>query len=290
MQLTSRKIAAVTALIVSMLLTAGCATTDYGGSGAQAERRAEAMARDGRYADAAGAYIGLASEASGYERDRLTLLAFDQWLFAGDGRRARTALSQIATPEDGELLWLWSADAAALALWEGRPDRAMALLEPLSRQPLPAVHRARVEALRADAWFQQGEPARAVDLYIQRENWLQSQADIDASRARLWTGLQVIDAQSLSSAASIAYDPVARGWLALAALANSTGQQGIGWGNGIVRWQETFPDHPAAGVVSALSFPQVSLLNYPRGLAVLLPLSGTGAQAGTAIKNGFLGG
>jgi len=276
--------------LLALLTLSACATSDFGGfSGSQNERRAESYAQNGRYDEAASVYIGLATRASGRERDRLTLLAVEQWLFAGDGRRARSALRSVATPADGEMLWLWSADAAALSLWEGNPDAALSLLEPLSRQPLPMTHRTRVEALRADAWFQKGEPLRGVDLYIQRENWLDSPAAVAASRERLWAGLKVIDAQTLGNAAGVAYDPVARGWLALAALANSTGQQGIGWGNGVVRWQTSYPDHPAIGILSDLSLPQDSLLNYPRQVALLLPLSGNGAASGNAIKNGFLG-
>lgn len=276
-------------VLMTAFLVAACATGDTGGYRTTPEQRAQTMAQSGRYADAAGTYIGLASEATGTERDRLTLLAVEQWLFAGDGRRARTALSQVEQPAGGELLWLWSANTAALSLWEGRPDRALSILDPLSRQPLPAAHRARVEALRADAWFQKGDPSRAVDLYIQRENWLDDPRAIDAGRERLWAGLQVVDAATLSGAANLSFDPVVRGWLLLGALASSTGQQGIGWGNGVVRWQEMFPDHPASSVLAGLSLPQDTVLDFPRMVALLLPLSGDNAAAGNALKNGFLG-
>jgi outer membrane PBP1 activator LpoA protein len=277
-------------VLISILLVAGCATSGFGDfSGGQNERRAESLAQDNRFDDAAGVYIGLATGASGTERDRLTLLAIEQWLLAGDGRRARNALRTVPTPPRGELLWLWSADAAALSLWEGNPDAALALLEPLSRQPLPVRDRTRVEALRGDAWFQKGDPLRAVDLYIQRENWLDDPRAIDANRQRLWTGLSVSNVQELRDAAEITFDPVARGWLTLAALANSTGQQGIGWGNGLVRWQDNNIDHPAIGVLSDLSLPETSLLNYPRQIALLLPLTGNNGAAGNAIKNGFIG-
>ena len=277
-------------LLIATLLLAACATSDFGGfSGGQNERRAETLSQNNQYEDAAGVYIGLATRASGTERDRLTLLAIEQWLFAGDGRRARSALRAVPTPAGGELLWLWSADAAALSLWEGNPDAALALLDPLSRQPLPVQHRTRVEALRADAWFQKGDPLRAVNLYIQRENWLDDRRSIEANRRRLWSGLSVSNVQGLRDGAEVTFDPVIRGWLTLAALANSTGQQGIGWGNGLVRWQETYINHPAIGVLSDLSLPETSLLNYPRQIAILLPLSGNSAVAGNAIKNGFLG-
>jgi len=290
MKLTGHSAGRSLSLLFAMLILSACATSDFGGfSGGQNERRAVIYSQNNQFDDAAGVYIGLAARASGQERDRLTLLAVEQWLFAGDGRRARSALRTVPTPAQGELLWLWSADTAALSLWEGDPDAALTLLEPLSRQPLPVSHRTRVEALRADAWIQKGDPLRAVDLYIRRENWLDDQRSIEANRQRLWAGLTVSNVQDLRDAANITFDPIVRGWLSLAALANSTGQQGIGWGNGLVRWQESYANHPAITVLSDLSLPEQSLLNYPRQIALLLPLSGNSASAGNAIKNGFLG-
>ena len=278
-----------TVMLLTLLLGA-CATTDFGGYAAgQNERRAETLAQDGRYADAAGVYIGLASSADGAERERLSLLAIEQWLHAGDGKRARNALQAISKPAAGDLLILWSADTAALALWEGRPDQALALLEPLSRQPLSQRHRIRVEALRADAWFQKGDPVKAIGLYTQRENWLDDDASIERNRRRLWAGLLVSDVQVLRTAEDGAYDSVTLGWLSLGVLANTTGQQGIGWGNGVVRWQDIYVNHPAIEIISDLSLPDSTLLNHPRQIALLLPLSGSNASAGNAIKNGFFG-
>ncbi|RLA27468.1 MAG: hypothetical protein DRR15_18505, partial [Gammaproteobacteria bacterium] len=219
----------------------------------------------------------------------LTLLAVEQWLHAGDGIRARNALQAVAKPGSGELLWLWSADTAALALWEGRPDQALGLLEPLSRQPLPAQHRIRVEALRADAWFQKGDPVKAIGLYTQRENWLDDAASIERNRRRLWAGLLVSDVAVLRAAEDETYDSITLGWLSLGVLANTTGQQGIGWGNGVIRWQDLYVNHPAIEIVSDLSLPDSALLNHPRQIALLLPLSGNNSSAGNAIKNGFFG-
>ena len=98
-----------------------------------------------------------------------------------------------------------------------------------------------------------------------------------------------MDVDALREAATISYDLIMQGWLSLAVLANTTGQQGIGWGNGIVRWQETYSGHPAASVLSELTLAEDRLLNYPRQIALLLPLSGNGESAGNAVKNGFLG-
>ncbi len=274
-------------LLLIAVLLGGCATTGMPGS--SGERRAERLAESGNYEDAAGQYIGLASEAEGAERQRLTLLAIEQWLEAGDGRRARTALRRIPAPAGGELLWLWSSDAAALALWEGRPDDALALLEPLSRQPLPQERRLRVAALHADAWFQKGDPIRALQLYRQREEALSDARDVERNRQRLWAGLLVSRPRNLRAAIDLSNDPEVRGWLSLGALATSTGQQGVAWANGVQRWQDEFSEHPAMELLADMDLPAVGELGFPRQIALLLPLSGSNAVAGKAVQNGFLG-
>lgn len=271
-------------------LVTACTTTDFAGrTGGQSERRAEDLARQGRHDEAASAYIGLASARSGEERERLTLLAVEQWLDAGDGRRARSALTEVDAPPAGEVRWLWTTNRAAVDLWEGRPDSALALLEPMSMQPLPTRHRLRVEALRADAWFQKSDASRAVDLYLRREQWLDGADSAAENRQRLWAGLMASSPQVLREAAQIAVDDVARGWLTLGALATSTGQQGIGWSNGVLRWRQANPDHPAIEIVAGLELPDRGLREYPRQIALLLPLSGRNATAGKAVQNGFLG-
>ncbi|HEX2139714.1 MAG TPA: penicillin-binding protein activator [Woeseiaceae bacterium] len=276
-------------LLAALLIAAmsGCATP--GPAGGQPEQQAIEAAASGEHQVAAAQYITLAREAAGAERDRYTLLAVEQWLEAGDGRRARTALRSVARPADGELAWLWTMNAAALALWEGEPDDALRLLEPLSRQALPLRYRSRSEALRADAWFQKDDPVRAVELYIQREAWLDGADEIEANARRLWAGLLVSDARTLRAAADRVHNPVVKGWLELGALATSTGRQGIGWANGVARWADDYDEHPAHSVLDELQVADRGSLELPSQIALLLPLSGDNAGAGEAIRNGFLG-
>ena len=275
-------------VIALLALSLGGCATDFGAEDS-AERRAAMLAADGRHAEAAAVYIDLATQAVGDERQRLTLLAAEQWLDAGDGRRARSAMQGMPMPGAGQSLWLWRSNAAALALWEGQPDEALEHLDALSREGLPREYRARVEALRADAWFQKGEPARAVELYIQRENWLEGRRRIELNRKRLWAGLLVSRADALRTAAEQATDPEVRGWLTLGALAASTGRQGLGWSNGVARWQAEHGDHPAGIVLADVPPPEQVAGEYPDHIALLLPLSGENAYAGAAIRNGFFG-
>lgn len=285
-----RPIASVAILLAVVMILGGCETTGFGSwGGTPGENRAERLARNGEYADAAGIYIGLAAAATGVERDRLTLLAVEQWLDAGDAQRARNAFDSVARPADTNLLSLWNTNAAALNLYRGEADAALAVLEPMSREPLSLRHRLRVEALRADAWIQKGDPTRAIQLMTQREVWLDDRRAIEQNRWRLWQGLLVSNPQSLRVHTELALDSGSRGWLELGSLAASTGQQGIGWANGSVRWREQYSGHPAMLILDRLSIPDDLVLDYPRQIALLLPLTGRAAPAGKAIQNGFMG-
>ena len=285
----SRSLASAVVLLSSLLMLGGCATTGFSGLTGSGEQRADRLARDGQHVDAAGAYIGLATDAVGSERDRLTLLAVEQWLDAGDVDRARRAVSSVQKPSSGALLPLWNTNSAALALYRGDADSALELLEPMSRQPLTLRDRLRVEALRADAWIQKQDPARAVELMKQRESWLEKSREIERNRNRLWQGLLVSNPQILRAAAQTVTDEETRGWLTLGSLATSTGQQGVGWNNGISRWRAAHPGHPALSVLGEVEAYDQELLDYPRQVALLLPLTGRSAAAGMAIQNGFLG-
>jgi outer membrane PBP1 activator LpoA protein len=284
----NRKASTATVLLLSVVIAA-CGTTDSGRLGGSAEARGARLAQAGEYQEAASVYIGLAAATSGSERDRLTLLAVDNWLDAGDKVRAQNAFRGVLQPADGDLLLHWNATRAAMLLYDGEAEPARDLLESLSRQSLPPNMRLRVEALRADAWFQLQDPTRAIELLMQRETWLEDRLSIERNRDRLWQGLLVSDPLVLRGSAETATDPTLRGWLTLGALATATGQQGIGWSNGVIRWRERNAGHPAMSVLEDLDIPAHQLLDYPRRIALLLPLSGRTGSAGKAVQNGFLG-
>ncbi len=284
-----RSLASSVVLLMATLALAACETTDFGGVSASGEYRASRLAEDGQHSDAAGEYIGLAAGATGSERDRLTLLAIEQWLDAGDVNRAIRAFRSVTKPAVGAEPPIWNTNSAALSLYQGDPDAALALLEPTSRQSLSKRDRLRVEALRADAWIQKQNPARAVELMTQREVWIDGSRGIEKNRQRLWQGLLVSNSQVLREAAENTNNTQTRGWLTLASLATSTGQQGVGWSNGVARWQDNNGGHPALGVIgNSYSFDRPAL-EYPQQVALLLPLSGRSGAAGKAIQNGFLG-
>ena len=282
-------VASLAVLLVVTMVLGACGSTGGSFGGAPGEGRAERLASNGNHDDAASIYIGLAAHELGSERDRLTLLAIEQWLDAGDSARARNAFRGVQRPASGNTRWLWNTNSAAISLYAGDADAALNILEAMSRESLPEQHRLRVEALRADAWIQKDDPVRAIELMTQRETWLRDRRSIEQNRWRLWQGLLVSDPSLLRASAELALDPQVKSWLQLGSLAASTGQQGIGWINGAVRWRNVNFDHPAMAIVDRLQLPEDLNLDYPRHIALLLPLSGRTEVAGNAIQNGFFG-
>ncbi len=277
-------------LAVVAILLLGCETTSTGGlRPLSGEARAEATARDGNAAEAASLYVGLATDAVGPERDRLTLLAIEQWLIAGDMDRARSAYMGIQQPPTAGNATLEQSVRARILLIRGEASAAIELLERASAQPMPTSRRLAVETLRAETYVALEQPARAVEIMRQREAYLSDARDREAGREQLWSMLESSTPAALRAAASEVLDSEVRGWLSLAALSTATGQQGIGWNNGTIRWREQNPEHPAITILDGLPQATDTLLAYPRQIALLLPLSGQAGRAGQAVQNGFIG-
>ena len=276
-------------MLVAALVLAACESTGGSFSGSSGEGRAERLAQNGDHQGAANVYVDLAASAVGSDRDRLTLLAVEQWLDAGDATRAQNAFVSVGRPSDTASANLWKTNSATLLLYQGEADEALAMLEPMSREAMARNRRLRVDALRADAWIQKEDPARAIELMTQRETLLSSRRSIDSNRQHLWQSLLVSDSKILRAGAELTLNENTRGWLSLGSLAASTGQQGIGWVNGAVRWRDSHSGHPAMSIINQLDLPTELILDYPKQIALLLPLSGRTARAGQAVQNGFMG-
>lgn len=285
---TTRPLARFAALLLVALALGACQSTGGGYSSSSPENRAERLASNGQHQDAAAAYVELANQAAGADRDRLFLLAVEQWLDAGDAARAQNAFAGIEQPTVPQLRHLWSSNSATLMLYQGDADGALQILEALSREPLTRKRRLRIDALRADAWVQKQDPARAVEIMTRRETMLLNRSDIEDNRWHLWQALLLSDPQHLRAAAELSIDENTRGWLTLGTLATSTGQQGIGWLNGALHWRDTHKTHPAMDIINRLELPDELNLDYPKRIALLLPLSGSAARVGQAVQNGFM--
>jgi outer membrane PBP1 activator LpoA protein len=108
---------------------------------------------------------------------------------------------------------------------------------------------------------------------------------LDAWKRSIWLNLERTDKQQLLTAQSHALDPRWRGWLELALICRDSIYDPS---SELVRWRNSYPDHPARDPLpGGLSY-QMSASVQSNKVAILLPLSGKLAPAGKAVLSGFL--
>jgi hypothetical protein len=280
----------ILALLLVALLAAGCQTTPGGAGYTQAEARADSLATAGRHQDAARIYIALAGDAAGDERTRLTLLAVEEWLRAGDVTRARTAFASTRRPADADLATDWALTAARLDLAAGDAAGALERLASLDDLSLRVEQRLQRDALRGAALFDTGRTRQALELLVRRELWLDDADAVRTNHEIIWAGLIGTPPGRLEAALEEASDPTIRGWLELGLTGSAAAADTLAFRRGVVDWRRSYPGHPAlADLVPSLLNVDIATAAYPRQIGVLLPLSGRGGRAGTAIRDGILG-
>lgn len=270
--------ARITALSLSLLLFAGCATTGTAPTASPGQQAAIGLLEQGKPREAAQQLEAEAALARGAQRTQLLADAAFAWHEAGDDARARMLLAQVQARQlTGASRQRHGLLVAELALADKQPA---AVLPALTGQPdqLPAAlqarwHLARAQALEgSDAFAAAGERARASAL-------LAGNARNDNQRAitRLLAGLN--DATLSSRTAALPAGD---------ALYNHAGRALIGRGLPLPRPFE----RDAAWQVDTTKRPPAEADGYrpPVKMAVLLPLSGNLATAAAPVRDGLLAG
>ncbi len=282
--------AAPGAILLLALLVAGCADLplrDRAGLDAEIER-AERLSAGERHADAASVYEQLAADARPADRFLLATRAAREYLAAGRLDDARRMLPAADDAPDGERFHEWAPVAARIALARGRPDDALAALDRI-RGDLPRVAAMERHELAAEALFELGEPVAAIAALLEREALLDDAEEIHANHRAIWRGLQDGGSAVLEAARDGHEDAEIAGWLALGAVAVNAARNPFGLSGDIARWREAHPGHPAdRQLVAEVLQAYRGLTDYPRQIALLLPLSGRQSSAGTAVRDGFM--
>ncbi|MDZ7749353.1 MAG: penicillin-binding protein activator [Halofilum sp. (in: g-proteobacteria)] len=154
---------------------------------------------------------------------------------------------------------------------------------------MPRELRARLLAVRADAYALTGQPGRAVLARLQRAELLATAAAIDANHEAIWSLLQSVPVDRLERLSELDEAPIMRGWVELARAVRSArlGERPVP--EALRDWRNRFPDHPAAArFVESLRERVIEQLTYPKKIALLLPLSGRLADPARAIRDGLL--
>ena len=260
---------------LAILLISACATVSTSPTNTPSNSTAEAFLRDGKFRDAALIYEAEAAQSKGIPHDAALARAANAWKKAGDENKARTLLTQSQRRKlTGDAAFLHDLLTAEFLLADKRGAEAIALLnqriESVPNSESMRWHNARYRAFdTAGMKFDvAGEQVWLMESMKPKER-----AAAGRNIERL---LGLVPAAELSqkSAGLSASEPL------YAYAARELKKRGMPLPMPVT----------SQGGTRSNAFPPAESDGYrpPNQLAVLLPLSGSSAGAGIAVRDGFL--
>jgi len=276
----NKPVARISALSLSLLLLAGCATTSLTSAPeSPAQAQALALIDQGKPRDAAVQLEALANTLKGGARAGALADAAFAWHEAGDNVRARSLLAQITPRQlNGASLQRYHLTSAELALADKQPAQALALLKESSDTIAPQL-RTRWQLARANALQATGDIIGAAQERARAHAALTGQARIENQQAIAGLLGTLDDATLRARAAALpANEP----------LYNFAGRALIARGLPLPR---PFDREQAVQFDTSKRPPAMSDgYRPPVKMAVLLPLSGRLATAAQPVRDGLLSG
>lgn len=280
-------------LLPIILLIAGCATgpvstTDrpIGGKGALAY----AAFDRGDYRTAARAFTEVATDAQPPQRADYRLMAVRSLLRLELVQQARDLLTRVEEEETltAEQHMRIQLLHARLALKQRRGDEVLTLLgSPLGPSMSPEIA-AEFHQLLAEAYRLQSNHLEAAREFTLREPFLTEADAVLANQHQIWQDLSTLSDQVLSMLETKPAPDVLSGWMELVRLAKSGGEDEESLRRRVAAWERRYPNHPAQPAFRELVIRHArQLLERPRQIAVLLPLTGKFAEPAQAVRDGI---
>ena len=242
------------------------------------------------YTMPATAYLALANNQTGTEKQSLLLMAAGRLIYDGQWRQGLTILAQTGAlpPElaDEKTLLL-----AKIDLIHEQPRVAIAKLAGVyDIKNLPIYYQLQFHEMLAYAYQSIGNSSESVVERIKLENLLPDEGSKANNRRALWLSLTTLPTAELDTMALEAPDgSILKGWMRLALISRKQYDNPQTMLSHIEQWQALYPDHPANHILpSPLDSVSNRLYPSPRHIALLLPLTGPLAGPGGAIKDGFM--
>ncbi len=238
--------------------------------------------------------LSLAADSIAPQRQLHQLDAAEFLVLAGDKKRALQVLSSIDQKLlSGQHFVDFRLLFAELAIVEERFFLARDLLTDqkivASIDQLGTSYRIRWLKLRGELFSLLGEDEQSIHVYAALSSLVTSAAEKTETSGALWRLLTHISQEHLAALQAGESDPLLQGWYSLASRVRKSQGDVDNQLSQIARWRADWPDHPAAlNPPPSLKALQEIADNLPEQIAVLLPLEGSLAQAGRAIRDGIL--
>ncbi len=233
-------------------------------------------------------FLQQAQQSQGKERFTYWQQAINAFIHQQRFAEAHTQIQQLAQAFNAdEYRIAVKILQARLSLKQGFPQEALKQLS--MGAILPTAQQIEIYKLRANAFLAAGYPLEASKTRVQLESLLTDEFEQQLNQQATWEALSQLSLSSLRQLSHAPLHPTLRGWIELAKISRSAQTDWQHLQENILAWQQRYPKHPAAKVFARqLGIRQLSLIQRPSHIAVLLPLSGQYASAAAAIRNGLM--
>ncbi|HEY8096348.1 MAG TPA: penicillin-binding protein activator [Methylobacter sp.] len=218
------------------------------------------------------------------EQNKQHLQSIESLIQTGDGNAAKQAADAI-NPNDlsveqrAQLRLLY----VQILLSFGEAEQAIDSLAQIQPQQLSLDNQIKYFQSRAFAFSLTGNLLEGAKSRIELHPLISSPDELEKNQAAILEALRLLPDAALQSNQTDSLT----GWMSLAKILKHLNQPDFN--AQISQWRATYPGHPAD--LSFLNSPQDAQVNTPsqaKAIALLLPGSGTFAQAGKAIRAGFM--
>jgi hypothetical protein len=241
----------------------------------------------GDYPGAVDYYLRAAAAATGGQRVDILLLAAGSLVQAGEYNRASALLDRLTAAQlSNTQRQHYTSVRARIALTRNDPEQALTLLQTV---PTAAYLKADYYRLRAEAWQLKGDFSASIHERLRLDPLLDAPDQRLANHSAIWLALNSLTDAGLQRLHSAPPPDALSGWVELAQLARLNLHQPDTLAETIQQWQIRYPGHPASeGFTGKLASGMRLPGQPPQQLALLLPLTGTLANAAAAIRDGLL--
>lgn len=288
--------AAAFALLLALVLLAGCATSSAPTAGPPSVDRAERMMQQNNPAAAAQIYEQLATTNPPPRGPDFAFDAARAWLMAGrpeDAARAIGLAGETLTPAQRLQRSLLQAQVLV-----GRGQYANAWRQVSAiPEPQDAAQAAQLFHVQQQVALRAGQPVEAVRAGMARDRVATTDAGRAAARRDLLNDLRAAAERGVRLDPAASREPLVRGWLELGQIAADSARSPGTAAATVHAWQGRYPAHPGttvamASIVTPGQLPGEGVPPRMAGgpIGLLLPLTGRQSVAATLVRDGFIAG
>lgn len=252
---------------------------------------AQALVENGRYLDAALLLSDMAYTLPSPTRQDYLLRVVSLLLQGNYTQQADQILNQIdiqgLNPDYAIKKGILNAE---LQLAKQDPEGALQLLQQLSAsiQQTSADNQKSYFLALIDVYNSIGQFIGSAQARNSLAPLLTDEEEILENQETLLRDLQNLTPNDLQSLAAQTPDPVFKGWVELAIIAASAGDEQSARQQ-MAAWQSQYSGHPVnSSIINTIILQQPQALGRPTKIAVILPLTGRLAKPAKAIRDGFL--